>query len=72
MDDRLLEIYKELESVMENQMDETQALQFFDKLTSDDYAKLIEMFSNNNFDNINEATRVKLLKILQNLQNIKK
>lgn len=72
MDERLLKIYNNLEQIMNGQLDEAQALQFFGQLTPADYAKLSEIFEQNDFEGISQQTKDKLLKILSALQNSKK
>ena len=60
-------LFEKFSKVVSSSLDEQSAIQFFSELKKDEYSRLIEIFQNNDFPNIKNETKNKLLLILNKL-----
>lgn len=64
------ELLEKFQAAVKSKLDEAAAINFFSKLKPEEYDRLIEIFTNNEFPNINNQTKEKLLIILKKLKAV--
>jgi hypothetical protein len=68
MNEEDLKIYNRLQQIIKSGLTESSAKAFLAQLSPHDYSRLITLFKNHDFPGISEATKEKLLAVLERLQ----
>ncbi len=69
MDDKDLQLYKKFKDLISSGIDEKAAEKLFFELSTDDCNRLIEVFTNNDFSDIQNQTKQKVIIILKKLRD---
>jgi hypothetical protein len=64
------ELIKKFQQAIGANLDKDQAIDFFAKLNVDEYGRLLDVFTNNEFPEIGRETKEKILIILQQLKEV--
>ncbi len=64
------ELLDKFQQAIEAKLSYEEAIDFFAKLNADEYDRLLEIFTNNDFSEIDNETKNKLIVILQQLKEV--
>lgn len=64
------ELWAKFKQAISANLDKDQAIDFFANLNTDEYDRLLDIFANNEFPEIGEEVRKKMIIILQQLKEV--